>query len=72
MLRLGIKFTGLGADGRELSVWARTDATTDATFKKANSLCDFILEVPIEVTEATPRRFLHVNKTRGRPKGVYT
>jgi hypothetical protein len=70
--RLGIQFTGLGADGRELSMWARTEVKTDTVFKRANSLCDFILEVPIEVTEVTPRRFLDVNKTRGRPKIVFT
>jgi hypothetical protein len=71
--RLGIQFTGLGPNGDELTLWASTETKSDNIHKTANSLCDFLLDIPIEVTEQTPRRFLDVNKGRGRPnKVVYT
>lgn len=69
--RLGIRMNGRTSQGVVVSEWARrTDG--ELAMKKANSVVDFLLNVPLSERRNRPRRYIAPNKTEGIPKPYYT
>ncbi|KAI9873012.1 MAG: hypothetical protein M1830_000930, partial [Pleopsidium flavum] len=71
--RLGIRVRGTTARGEPFTHWIVSTRDRDEhTTKKADTIVDWITEVPLDTALVAPRRFLSVNASLGRPKAIYT